>query len=101
MRPDVALCAVVGLACENDIDLIDFTITIPIIVGIVDLRVGKFQSIDNHLWSTVVQLTVRRRTIVRAGFSKRERADDIKVDGEQSIALLDEIVAYGANMIIG
>jgi hypothetical protein len=100
MRPDVAFGSVLRYACIDDVNLVDIPVAIPIIVGIVDLRVSEFEGFNHHLRSSIVKLVVGSRTVILASLRECEGTNHVEVDGEQAVALLNEVVSDGTNMAV-
>ena len=97
--PYVALSVGIGYAGKDDVDLLHFAIAVPVVVCIVEFGVCEFQCLDNHLGSPIVEVVVRRRTVVFASLWHGDWANDVEVDGEHAITLFDEVVAYGTYVV--
>ena len=88
------------LSCINHIDLIDPFVAIPVVIRIVDQRIGELQGFDNHFCCAVIQAVVRCSTIIGACLGNREWSNHIEVNVQQAIALLEEIIAHGTDMVV-
>ena len=98
--PNVAGLAILCHTSIDDVDLVHLAIVVPVVIGIVDVGIGKFQGLDDHFGGTVVELIVGSRSVVVVLLGKSEGAHYVEVDVEQAVALFKEIVADGADVAV-
>ena len=100
MGPNVAGLAILCHTSIDDVDLVHLAIVVPVVIGIVDVGIGKLQGLDDHFGGTVVELIVGSRSVVIVLLGKSEGAHYVEVDVEQAVALFKEIVADGADVAV-
>ena len=98
MRPDGIISAAVSLALTgiDHIDLLHGAVSVPVIVGIVHILVGKLDSFNHHLCRVLVAAVTVVAAIVCLRVADRYRANDVKGQLEQPLALRLEVVIHRA-----
>ena len=92
---DVAIgLAIAGI---DDVDLIDKSVAIPVVVGIVDVGIGQLASLDDHFGRPQVVALSVVAAVVGLGVGNGVGAYDIEGEVEHALALSIEVIMDGSD----
>ena len=102
MRPHRIFTSTLSLSITsvNDIDLVDITISIPVIIGKVNLTICHLNSLTHHSRRRLIIVILIIATIISHLLTYGKWSYNIEIDGQQAIALGQEVITHRATVPI-